>query len=189
MRPNPNDTLLLVIDIQDRLFAAMPEPDRTSVLARATLAVDGAALLGVQTIATEQYPKGLGPTVSPLGDALRGAGAQIIEKTSFSAMDEDAVRTAVDAAHKRHVVVCGMETHICVLQTVRDLRALGHEVALLDDAVLSRHAADRRVGLEAIRQLGARTSSVESTLFDWLHVAQGAAFKAISKRVRALEPW
>lgn len=170
---------LLVIDVQERLAAAM-NPDRFArVLNRTLAAIAGAKALGLPIVYTEQYPKGLGPTVQPVKAALGDLAG--IEKTEFSAL-LPAVKERLTA--RPNVLVTGMETHVCVFQTVRDLSAEGFTPYLAADAVLSRDSVDHQNGIELCKQAGALVTTVETALFDALGRAGGPEFKAVSAAVK-----
>jgi len=172
-------TALLVVDVQERLVAAM-EPDAAArMLERLGALIEGARVLGLPIIATEQYSKGLGHTVPPIRERL--GDVPIIEKLRFSALD-DSVRSRLSG--RRDVVVAGMETHVCVYQTVRDLVAEGRHPTVCMDAVLSRTSVDRQAGLDLAKAAGATLSSVEAVLFDLLGEAGSAEFKKISNAVK-----
>ncbi len=183
-RIDRNRTVVVVVDMQERLLAAMPEARRSAITKSACTLVEGARLLGLSIVATEQYSKGLGPTVDPLRDALVSAGVTPIEKLDFSALDEVAVRTELERIDAKRAIVVGMETHVCVFQTVRDLIGNGLKVHVLEDAVASRTEDNRKIGLRLCEREGAVRSSVEAVLFDALRRAEGDLFKAISKLVR-----
>lgn len=170
---------LLVVDIQERLTAAMDRDALDRMLARTNAAIEGAQALGLPVIVTEQYPKGLGPTHSLV--KMRLGGIKPVEKLEFSAAVPD-VLSALGG--RKQVLIAGMETHICVFQTARDLVAQGFEPYLLADAVLSRSTEDRRVGLELCREVGAGITTVESALFDMLVRAGSPEFKKVSAAVR-----
>jgi nicotinamidase-related amidase len=182
MTPTPfrldrNRTGLLVIDVQERLCAAMPEAELPRILQRTRAAIEGAKALGVPIVATEQYPKGLGPTVASLRPLLDAP----IEKVEFSCASPDVLGRFEG---KTHILVAGMETHVCVFQTVRDLAERGFTPVVLADAVLSRTATDRQVGLDLCRQAGAMIATVETALFDLLGRAGTPEFKAVSAAVK-----
>ncbi len=172
--------VVLVVDVQERLLAAMPEGARAPLLRATQALVEGAKQLKVPVLATEQYPKGLGPTVPALRDALPGAPH---EKLDFSCAAVPAVKDALGSG-PRQVVLCGMETHVCVFQTARDLAALGHQVFVAEDAVASRTEANRRVGLSLMERGGAIVTSTEAVLFDLLGRAGTPEFKAVSALVK-----
>ena len=170
---------LLVIDVQERLAAAM-NPERFARLLNRTLAaIAGAKALGLPIVYTEQYPKGLGPTVAPVKAALGELPA--VEKLEFSALLPE-VRAKLTA--RPNVLVTGMETHVCVFQTVRELAAQGFTPYLASDAVLSRDGVDHAAGVELCRQSGAMITTVETALFDALGKAGGPEFKAVSAAVK-----
>lgn len=173
------DTALLVVDVQERLAAAMEPEALSRMLARLGALIEGAHVLGLPIAATEQYPKGLGHTVPAIRDRL--GDVPVMEKLKFSALDEK-IRKRLSG--RRYVVVAGMETHVCVYQTVRDLVLEGRHPVLCIDAVLSRSAVDREAGLELARAAGATLSSVEAVLFDLLGVAGTPEFKKISAAVK-----
>ena len=169
---------LLVVDIQERLCAAMEPGALARTLNRTTAALEGAKALGLPTFVTEQYPKGLGPTLAVLKERLEGAA---VEKLEFSACVPEVVR---QLGARKQVLIVGMETHVCVYQTVRDLTDQGFTPVLCVDAVLSRHPEDRRVGLDLCREAGAHLLTVEAALFDLLGRAGSPEFKKVSAAVR-----
>jgi nicotinamidase-related amidase len=178
-RLQKEQTSLLVVDIQERLCGAMERDPLDRVINRTNAAIEGAKVLGLPILVTEQYPKGLGPTHSAV--RLKLGEYAPVEKMEFSACVPD---VASRLAGRKQVLVVGMETHICVFQTVRDLADKGFTPLLCADAVLSRTAEDRRVGLEMCREAGAHLVTVEAALFDLLGCAGTAEFKKISTAVR-----
>ena len=175
-----NNTLLLVVDIQERLAAAMA--DRDKVVANAGHLIAAAKLLGVPVVHTEQYPRGLGPTVPELRAALEPAAP--IEKLTFDCCGEPTFAPALEATQRSTVVVCGMETHICVLQTVLGLLAQGLIVHVAADAVCSRDAENWRTALEFMRDAGAVVTCTETLMFQLLVRAGTPEFKAIQNRIK-----
>jgi nicotinamidase-related amidase len=185
LKISPNDALLLVVDMQERLAAAMPEEGLGRVTRSVVTLVNGARHLSVPALATEQYPRGLGPTLPAVREALAAhLGAPVIEKLAFSCQQSKEVAAALRAAGRRQIIVCGMETHVCVYQTARDLIAAGLQVFVPQDAVLSRTAENRDVGLRLIERAGGVITSTEAVLFDLLGAAGTPAFKAISALVK-----
>jgi len=170
---------LLVIDIQDRLCAGMRPDALARVVNRTIAAIEGAKVLGLPIIVTEQYPKGLGPTIKEVKERVEGFSA--VEKIEFSAL-VPLVREKLAA--RPQVLVTGMESHICIFQTVRDLVDSGMQPFLATDAVTSRNAVDHEVGLQLCRDAGAQMTTVETALFDALGKAGGPAFKAVSQAVK-----
>jgi len=186
----PERTLLLVVDIQEKLAAAMPEAQRTAVVRAATILIESASFLGARVIATEQYPQGLGPTLGEVRTRLDAARTVVLPKTEFSACDAAgfadalAAATASPALPLQSVVVLGMETHVCVFQTVRDLVARGLDVHVPFDGVASRRDDHRAAGLDLCRAAGATVTTAETVVFDWLARAGGDSFRAVSRLVR-----
>ena len=175
------DTGLIIIDVQD---AFAPVIDRfDEVVANCGLLAEGFGVMGRPVIVTEQYPKGLGHTVPELGERLPEA-TPVIEKTRFSACGVEGFEEAYDAARCETWVVCGIEAHVCVNQTVHDLLSRGASVHVAADAVSSRTAANRDTGLAKAAQAGAHVTSAEMVLFEMLGQAGGPEFKAISALVR-----
>lgn len=173
-------TLLLVIDVQGKLAELAWRSD--TVQKNIRILIEGMKVLDVPIVATEQYPKGLGPTVPSIAELL--GDAPMIEKNSFSCCGEFAFETKLIELHKTDIIVCGIETHVCVYQTVRDLLALGYNVHIVTDAVSSRTEENWKLGVEVCASLGAKRTSTEMVLFQLLQNAGTEQFKAISKLVK-----
>jgi len=173
--------------------------------------LEAARLLGVPAIATEQYPRGLGPTLPGIAAGLSAAGLSaaglsaaglsaarlsaagecggaIPAKLTFSAYGCEVARTQLAALGRPNVLVCGIETHVCVLQTALDLGHAGYRVFLCEDAVESRSENDRRIALRRLESAGATLTTVESALFEWCYEAGTPAFKQISQLVKQTGP-
>jgi len=175
-----HEACLLVVDIQERLAAAIPARPRVEAGARRLIA--GAKILGVPILVTEQYPRGIGATVAAVREALGELPA--IEKITFDCCGEPAFLPALRAAARRTVVLCGMETHICVLQTALGLLDGGWAVHVVADAVGSRDDANARTALELMRDAGAVVTCTETVLFQLLERAGTAEFKAVQQLVK-----
>ena len=173
--------VLVVIDIQEKLAAAMPRRDE--MVARARFVIQAANLLGVPVAATEQYRKGLGPTVPEIRDAL--GGAEAVEKMSFSCCGEEAARQAI-ARHpgRDQAILVGIEAHVCVYQTALDLMEMGRKPFVAADAVCSRNDRDAEVALQALTALGAVPATAESAVFQLLGGADAPEFKAVHKLLK-----
>jgi nicotinamidase-related amidase len=184
LRLAPETSLLVLVDLQERLAAAMTGEARARVEKTARILLEAARLLGVKTLATEQYPKGLGPTVPQVAELLRGLGVQPIEKLDFCACDEPVFSSAVEASRAKSVVLLGMETHICVFQTARELAARGLDVHVVADGCASRAEENRAAGLALAAKAGATITVAETVVFDWLGRAGSEEFKQISRLVR-----
>lgn len=183
-RLDPRTTVLLVVDVQEKLAAAMPETQLRLVERAATILLEAADALGVAVIATEQYPRGLGPTLPALRERLIALAAPILEKVEFSAVEAPGFGRAWEARSPLRAVVLGMETHVCVFQTVRELVQRGVEVHVPIDGVASRRDDHRQTGLDLCRAAGAVITTAETVAFDWLARASGDAFKRVSRAVR-----
>jgi nicotinamidase-related amidase len=180
----PASSLLLVIDVQERLAAAMPAPTMERLVRSAGLLLEAAAVLGVPVLATEQYPRGLGPTVRPLAEALDRLRAPRIEKLDFDAAASPRFSSELGRLAPRAVIVVGMETHVCVFQTARELARRGLTVHVVGDAVASRTEDHRLAGLSLCERAGAIITVAEAVAFDWVERAGTDSFRAVSKLVR-----
>jgi nicotinamidase-related amidase len=178
LRLRPETTTLIHIDWQERLFGVMPAPQREEALRKAGDLSWLAGELQVPVLCSEQYPRGLGPTVAGLGQP------HTIEKITFSALQEPRFVQALRVADRQDILLTGMETHICVAQTAADLLERQHRVWVVADAVLSRREEDRRWGLERMQAQGALVITAEVALFELIERAGTPLFKEVSRRVR-----
>lgn len=176
------ETALLVVDVQERLVPAIA--DHARVVFNTRRLIDGAKVLGIPVVATEQYPKGLGPTVAELAERL----GPIPDKLTFSCCGcpEVFANLRNEGIHK--ILVTGIETHVCVQQTVLDLLGDGWRVYLAVDAVGSRNPLDRETALRRMDSSGAVLTTTEAALFEWCQVAGTGEFKEISRLVREEMP-
>jgi nicotinamidase-related amidase len=172
---------VLLVDVQDRLTPAMPPEALARVVKYAKAAIVAGKELGMPVLATEQYPKGLGRTIPELRELLPEPP---LEKTNFSCCADPAFARKLEAVGRKQVIIVGMEAHVCVFQTSRDLVALGHEVYVCADAVASRTEEHRRVGLELCREAGAFVTTAETSIFDLLHQAATPEFKKVAPLVK-----
>lgn len=178
----PQDTALLVIDVQEKLVPHIHNHPR--VVWNVRRLVDGAKILGVPVLATEQYPKGLGPTVSPLREKL----GPLPEKLMFSCRECWHLFADLPNQERHRILVCGIETHVCVQQTVLDLLAQGWRVYVAVDAVSSRYPLDHEIALRRMELAGAVLTTTEAALFEWCVQAGTPQFKQISQLARELPP-
>ncbi|HKK14270.1 MAG TPA: hydrolase [Gammaproteobacteria bacterium] len=174
---------LVVIDVQERLAGAMDPADRTRVLRNAAILLQAAGLLEVPTVVTQQYPKGLGPTEPELAAHIPDHATRL-DKTAFSCCGADGFTAALSAAGRPQVVLAGMETHVCVLQTALELDARGYRVFVVGDACCSRDPANADNARDRLRQAGVVVTNTESLLFEWLGDARHEQFKALSALLR-----
>lgn len=171
----PCDTGLLVIDLQERMLAVQPE--RKRIVWNARRLIDGARILGVAMAATEQYPEKLGATDPVLAERLDQPPAT---KLTFSCCSCRDFLEAWREAGIRRVLVCGVETHVCVQQTVLDLLAEGYQVLVAVDAVSSRFAIDHQTALRRLEVSGANLTTTEAALFEWCIQSGTPEFKQLS---------
>jgi nicotinamidase-related amidase len=169
--------VLVLVDVQEAFRKAIPDFD--DIASAAANLARGAAALGVPVVVTEQYPRGLGRTVETVAGALP-EGTQPLEKVRFSAAEAD----GFDLGGRDQALVCGIETHVCVNQTVLDLLGDGVDVQVATDAVGSRTADNKALGLERMRDAGAGMTSVETALFELLGGSDAAEFKEVQALVK-----
>ncbi len=177
-----NDCLLLVIDIQERLAAAMKPEIRDSVVRNTSILFDLCRVCNIPALVTEQYPKGLGPTLPELKE--KSGSCPVLEKIHFDCMKDDAIRKSIESSGKKNIIIAGMETHICVLQTVLSLVDSGFRVVLVPDAVSSRSKFNWKNGCSVAAMAGALIYPTETVAFMILEKAGTAAFKEISPLFR-----
>ncbi|MDH7501109.1 MAG: hydrolase [Verrucomicrobiota bacterium] len=166
---------LLVIDIQERLLPSIFEKER--VVRNAVLLIRSMQILGRNILVTEQYPKGIGPTVPEVAAALHGF--KPLEKVTFSAVEADGFNRAFAKMGATNLVICGIEAHVCVAQTCLDLLERGLRVFVVSDAVSSRTPENWKLGLERMRNAGAVIVSTEMILFELLERAGTPEFKQL----------
>jgi nicotinamidase-related amidase len=184
MLMNAASSQLLIVDMQDRLLEAVP--DKTQVLERCIRLVRAASILGLPVTVSEQYPKGLGPTVEPLRQAL-GNTCQRIEKIEFSCFGNAALRARLQALRRKgrpQVILGGIEAHICVTQTAIDLVENGFSTFVAADATGSRVNESAVLALDRLNRDGARIVDSEMVLFEWLGKAGTPEFKEIQALVK-----
>lgn len=177
---NKDSTILLIIDIQEKLSSVMKYNEQ--VIDNTQILITASKELDIPTIITEQYPKGIGPTVSEIKDNIKD-DVKIFEKTSFTAYINE-VKSALEATGRKKVIITGMETHVCVLQTARDLIQNGYHVFIAKDAVCSRTKENFLNSLEQMKEFGAVITNTETIVFDLLKKAGTPEFKVLSKLIK-----
>lgn len=180
MRFDVHHSVGVVIDIQERLFPHIHDHDALAV--RCAMLIKGLRILDVPMLVTEQYVKGLGPTIPSIAEALGTFEPR--EKITFSCCGDGVFEGDLLSRTRHQVIVMGIETHVCVLQTVLDLLASGNQVMVIEDCVSSRRPSDKLVAIERMRQAGAVISTAESVLFELLRKAGTDTFKQISALVK-----
>jgi nicotinamidase-related amidase len=174
---------LVVIDMQERLMNAIPEPKRESIIKSAVVLIEAAKTFEIPITVTEQYPRGLGPTIPEIKDCV-GDGFKPIEKVVFSCARSPEFKSAIEETHKREALICGIETHVCVLQTVIDMINNGYVLYVPADAVASRKDLDWEKGISLIEKAGAVVGTTEAFVFQLLERAGTEEFKTISKLLK-----
>jgi nicotinamidase-related amidase len=177
---NTENTVLLLIDFQERLFPVMH--DKEKLLRNLVKLVQGIKVLEVPVIITEQYPKGLGPTIPEIKGLL--PDVKPVEKVCFSCCDEPAFGEVLGTLKRKQVLIAGIEAHICVYQTAMALTRAGYEVQVVGDGVASRDPENKLVALFKMGAAGISPTTTEMALFELLKVAKGDKFKQISAIVK-----
>lgn len=180
MRVNPQETIAILIDFQEKLMPVMDQKE--ALLQKTVTFANGLNELEIPYVVSQQYTRGLGETVVELKDAI-GEGTYL-KKNTFSCMGCDEIKDWVVAQGKKNVLISGIEAHICVMQTVIDLLEMGYNVFVVADCVGSRTQFDKETGLERMKSEGAKLATCESMLFELTVGAKNPHFKAISKLVK-----
>lgn len=177
---NTDDTVLFIIDVQDRLVNMLKNSDEiaknNSILAKS------AKILGLPVIASEQYPKGLGSTIPEVREYI--ASDCMFEKTSFNAFAEQGVSSKLSELGRKNIILTGIETHICVYQTALALCDAGYNVYVVKNAVSSRKSKDYKTALELMRDFGGKLTCVETVLFELLKTSKHPDFKEIQSLIK-----
>ncbi len=176
----PENSLLLIIDVQEKLVNAL---DKDIIVKRVTNLAKSARLLDIPVVVTEQYPKGLGKTVETLSAAF-AEDVPVFEKVTFNALEADGVLEKIKSYGRKQIVICGIETHICVHQTAAALLREGFEVYVVKDACASRNKYEFKQGIELMESNGAKVTCVEIVLFEWLKTAKNPHFKEIQTLIK-----
>jgi nicotinamidase-related amidase len=184
LRLDPGKAALLVVDVQERLWPSMDAAGRERTMNNLLILVETARRLRLPAVWSEQYPKGLGATVPELASALSGLATHRLEKIDFSCAAAPGFAAIAEDVARSQWIVAGIEAHVCVYQTVRDLAAAGATVHVPADAVMSRTAENRAVGLDLVARAGAVVTSTEVVVFDLLQRAGSDDFRALSKLIR-----
>jgi nicotinamidase-related amidase len=174
---------LFVVDIQERLVPAMPADVLAKLIANTRTLIETAKTLGLPVVVSQQYPKGLGQTVAAIAEVIPPT-AYRFDKLEFSGAGPLAVAELAPELRRSQWILVGMETHVCVYQTARDLLAQGHAVHVVADAVSSRTKANWKIGMKLARKAGAIHTSTEVVVFDLLGKAGSDEFKALAKLIK-----
>ena len=175
-----NDSLVLIIDVQERLVGML---EKDIIVSKTAKLAEAARILDIPVVVTEQYPKGLGSTVAPVSEKLP-SDTPVFEKTSFSVLDTKEIAEKIKSYGKKQIVLCGIETHICVHQTCAALLEAGYEVYVVKDACASRNKYEFLQGIDIMQQNGAKISCLEIVLFEWLKSAKHSNFKEVQALIK-----
>ena len=176
-------SLLLIIDVQERLASAMPEKIAAKVIKNNSILLDAAKELNIPVIHSEQYPKGLGHTMPSLSLKITNSD-NLITKTSFACSNSDGFDELIAQQKKQQIIISGIESHICVLQSALHLQRQGYSVYVVEDAACSRKKLNHKNAIERLRHSGVIVSNVESVIFEWLEDANHPKFKTLSNLIR-----
>lgn len=177
---NAQDALFLVIDVQEKLVKMLEKDTvgaKTSILAATSNALD------IPTIVTEQYPQGLGSTIEVVKTKL-SPSTSYFEKTSFSALGNPEVIEAIEKSGKKQIIICGIESHVCVLQSAIDLTNKGYEVFVVKDACASRNKYEFKLAMERLKEAGAIITCVEMVIFELLGSSKHPKFKELQGLIK-----
>jgi len=177
------DSVLAIVDLQERLAAAMDAAVRASVIRNVRILLEAGTRLGIPVLVTEQYPKGLGPTATQIVEALP-QGTPRLEKTCFSCAGAAAFTTALEDRGRTQIVLTGMEAHVCVLQSALDLQSSRQRVFVVEDACCSRNREHHANAMHRLRACGIVVTNTESVVFEWLRDARHEHFRAVSALLR-----
>ncbi len=176
----PENTFLLVIDIQGNLFLSMDS--REDLLRNLVRMIQGAALFDLPIVVTEQTPEKLGPTIPEITGLFESFDP--VAKSAFSCCRDAGFTKRLRSLRQKQVLITGIESHVCVYQTAVDLLRLGYEVHVVEDAVASRTPENRRIGIEKLVEAGALRTSVEMALFELMGIAEGERFRKMVRIVK-----
>jgi nicotinamidase-related amidase len=180
MRILKEKTAAVIIDIQERIFPAIHGHEKLAE--KAAMLIEGLKVLGVHIIVTEQYVKGLGPTIPVIAEKIEGINR--IEKASFSCCDEPGFMMELASSGKEFVIITGIESHVCVLQTAIDLQQSGYHPVVVEDCISSRNPNDKLMAIERMQKEGVIITTCEAILFELLRYSGGETFKAVSRLVK-----
>lgn len=180
---NTQDVAVVVIDIQEKLVNMLKDDVSEQIKEKSKKLISAAKTLGIDVLVTQQYSKGLGETIEPLKEILKEDFLPF-EKTYFDALLEEDFLAKVKGLNKKQIVICGIESHICVYQTAKHLMQMGFEVVVAKDVCASRNKFEFKCAMDLLRQEGAKVSCLEIILFDWLGGAKNPKFKEVQALIK-----
>jgi 3D (Asp-Asp-Asp) domain-containing protein len=175
-----NESLFVLVDVQEKLFCHIDKKEQLEK--NLLILLQGLKYLNIPMIVNEQYKKGLGDTIQSLNDVVHAYSH--FEKTTFSCCGQENSLDAIKNSGKKTIIVAGIETHVCVMQTVLDLLSLGYKVAIVEDCIGSRKQNDKDIAIQRMIQAGAIPCTYESVLFELLKDSKNTSFKQISQLVK-----
>jgi nicotinamidase-related amidase len=184
-RLNENEAVLVVVDVQDRFMPVLFNAERFIKACR--LLIGGAKMLGLPILVTEQLPEKLGPTIQELREAL-GEDYRPIVKAEFSAFANETFRRTFASTGRTQLIVCGIEAHVCIRQTVLDALNLGYDVFVVEDAISARYEFLWRSGIQSCVEAGAWRTNAESVLFELMRTAEHERFREVQAIVKEIAP-
>jgi nicotinamidase-related amidase len=176
-----DESVLVVIDIQERLFPSIDERYKERIISSVRKLIESAKVLGIPTIHTEQYPKGLGKTIPEISELLEN---NPIEKTGFSCFSSEEFKDAIADSMARYVIITGIESHICVNQTAFDAMELGYTPIVVEDATGTRNPDNHLTAMEKFRSNGILVESAEMVIYEWLEDAKNRKFKEVLEIIK-----
>lgn len=180
---NADNSLLIIVDLQTKLSAAMPKADAEEMVSNCSNLAEAAGILNVPVLLTEQNPKGLGTTDTSVAKKLPEQ-TQVFDKTGFSCCAANGFCKALEESKRKQIILVGQEAHVCVLQTALELIHQGHQVYIVEDAICSRKAEHKFYALDRMQQQGATVTNYESVLFEWLKGSEHPDFREVSALLR-----
>ena len=180
MRILANDTIAMVVDFQERLMPVIAQKEELEK--RVNILIKGLKTLEIPTFVTQQYTKGIGMTIPSIIESM--GSDEYMDKITFSCYDDEAIKTRIEESGCKNVIICGIESHICILQTCIDLKAAGYNPILVVDCIGSRKLSDKEVALMRAQSEGVTLTTSESILFELTRRAGSDQFKTISKLIK-----
>ncbi len=178
-----DNSILIMTDVQDKLVNMLEDKNKIEACEKSLKLIQAAEILKIDTIITEQYPRGLGQTIEPVRNFL-GEKYTPYEKTYFSILKEENIYEAIKKTGKKQAVVFGIEAHICVFQTAVELKEKGFEVFVVQDVSFSRKDEEKNIALKNLRHMGILTPSLETVLFLWLEGSKNPNFKPVQALIK-----
>ncbi len=175
----PNESILLIVDMQERIFNQVLNKEK--LLSKIKQLAKGCSVLGLESIVTEQYPDKLGKTTPKLGEYISGV---TVCKRCFSCLADNNFKNLMNSKLNHKIIICGIESHICIQQTALDLKEVGFTVLVAVDAISARNSIDHEISIRRMEQAGIIITTVESILFELCHSSESKHFKLISSIIK-----